>query len=665
MVYRPEIDGLRALAVVLVILFHAGWTVFSGGYIGVDVFFVISGYLITSILISDLNAKKFSFLKFYERRARRILPALFFVMLLSMPFAWLWLLPVDFQDFSESVAAVTLFVSNILFWQEAGYFDTAEALKPLLHTWSLGIEEQFYLLYPVLLLSIWKYGRDYFGGVLLAGIVISCFIAEYSGSHHSSANFFLLPSRGWELLAGAYLAYLENTKPLNVNQRLSSFLTGVGMFLIIISAVLFDKQTKHPGLITFVPIAGTVLIIAFGRTKSISASFLSHRYIVGIGLISYSLYLWHQPIFAFARTYSLKELTAGMYFMLIAISFMLALFSYKYVEAPFRNREKISTRTFVYLSTILSVCFIIFGVSGVVTSGFPGRLPDDLMNRLEGEKYKKIYVQTTDDWVHCFEKKPSSACILGNKNLTVTWALVGDSHAGALAQSLDKALKGSDSAGVFLAKEGCVYALGLRRGDVVEDECLDHNYLVQARLQQPDINNIVISGRYVMYLERSRFDNGEGGVEPGLPVDFGPVQYSDENERRQKVSQSYKDTIKELLGNGKRVFLVYPVPEVGWDVPRQAFKQKFKGIDEPVTTSAAIYYERSRSVIKIFDSIGDHMNLVRIYPDRILCNTIIPERCVTEIDNEILYADDDHLSVNGAALVIQQIMDEPRKPVLQ
>jgi peptidoglycan/LPS O-acetylase OafA/YrhL len=205
--YRPEIDGLRALAVLPVILFHAGFETFSGGFVGVDVFFVISGYLITTIILKELEQDDFSIARFYERRARRILPALFLVMFVCIPFAWLWLLPDDMQRFSQSLVAVSTFVSNLLFWQESGYFDTAAELKPLLHTWSLAVEEQYYVLFPLFLVLVWPFGKRWILVLLALGAVLSLSLAEWGSFRRPAATFYLLPTRGWELLLGALIAF--------------------------------------------------------------------------------------------------------------------------------------------------------------------------------------------------------------------------------------------------------------------------------------------------------------------------------------------------------------------------------------------------------------------------------------------------------------------------
>lgn len=234
MQYRPEVDGLRAIAVLPVILFHAGFSAFSGGFVGVDIFFVISGYLITTIIYQEMAQGRFSMWRFYERRARRILPALFAVSLACIPFAWLWMLPNEFKDFSQSLVGVATFTSNILFWRESGYFAGAAELKPLLHTWSLAVEEQFYILYPPLLLALYRFVPKLLFTIISLGALVSLGLAHWASSAHPSANFYLLPTRAWELGLGALAAiYLQRcrfqkTAALNVRSRLHYSSGGVG-----------------------------------------------------------------------------------------------------------------------------------------------------------------------------------------------------------------------------------------------------------------------------------------------------------------------------------------------------------------------------------------------------------------------------------------------------
>ncbi|HEV8410989.1 MAG TPA: acyltransferase, partial [Gemmatimonadaceae bacterium] len=313
MEYRREIDGLRAVAVLPVILFHARIRGFSGGYVGVDVFFVISGYLITSLLVAELDQGRSSIAGFYERRARRILPALCVVMLACLPFAWLWMLPYQLVEFAKSVVAVSVFSSNFLFWWEAGnYFGTANDLKPLLHTWSLAVEEQYYLLFPLSLMLAWRFGRRNTVRLVAGVAMISLALAVWGWRRHAGMAFYLAPFRGWELLLGAMLAFrapvADNRAASTRSARLAKEgLALAGILLIAWAIVSFDDITQGPTLFTLVPNVGAALIIVCATSETLVGRMLSHRWLVGVGLVSYSAYLWHQPLFAFARIRAREE----------------------------------------------------------------------------------------------------------------------------------------------------------------------------------------------------------------------------------------------------------------------------------------------------------------------------------------------------------------------
>lgn len=331
MKYLPQIDGLRTVAVVPVILFHGGFEWFSGGFIGVDVFFVISGYLITTILLSEMESGRYSLLRFYERRARRILPALFVVMAACIPFAWMWMLQTQLRDFFESMTTTALFTSNILFWSESGYFAAVAEEKPLLHTWSLAVEEQYYLLFPPLLWLAMKAGRGAALGLILALSVVSLGWALL-GEMEPEARFFLSHTRVWELLVGSLCAWVALRHPLPGNQWLSAL--GLGMVLIAIFAL--DHDTPYP-LFAVLPVVGTALLILFARSETYAARVLSLRPMVAIGLISYSAYLWHQPLFAFARIKSIGPPPDWMMAGLALLALGLAWLSWRFVEQPFRG----------------------------------------------------------------------------------------------------------------------------------------------------------------------------------------------------------------------------------------------------------------------------------------------------------------------------------------
>lgn len=367
MIYRREIDGLRALAVTPVILFHAGFSVVSGGFVGVDVFFVISGYLITSIILGELRSTTFSLLSFYERRARRILPALIVVMALCVPFAWAWMLPAEFKDFSQSLAAVSLFSSNVLFWMESGYFAAAAEHKPLLHTWSLAVEEQYYMFFPLLAIVLLKWGGKAF---IVGLVVLSCIslgLSEWGWRQSPSANFYLAPTRAWELFAGSICAFYESEK----GRKKSGLLSLTGLVLIVIAIFGFDESTPFPSIYALVPVIGAALIILYGQEGTAVARLLSLKVLVWVGLVSFSAYLWHQPLFAFARIYSFHEPSMMLMTVLAALSFILAWISWKYVEQPFRSKTKYSATTGQVLGVagLTTAVFVAIGLFGHVTNG--------------------------------------------------------------------------------------------------------------------------------------------------------------------------------------------------------------------------------------------------------------------------------------------------------
>jgi len=373
--YRREIDGLRALAVLPVIFFHAGLPLFSGGFVGVDVFFVISGYLITSIILAEKQAGTFTLINFYERRARRILPALFVVVIACLPFAWLWLLQDDLKEFSGSVFSVSTFISNVFFWRNSGYFDTAAELKPLLHTWSLAVEEQYYLFFPVFLMLTWQLGKRWILAMLAALAVISLAAAQWGSVNNPAAAFYLLPTRGWELLVGAFVAFYfaKSNKP-DISRSVGQAGSTVGLLLIIYAVFAFDKQTPFPSLYTLAPTIGASLIILCATPQTVVGKILGNQLFVGVGLISYSAYLWHQPLLAFARHRSLEEPSGLLLAGLAAVSLALAYVSWKYVEVPFRRRGFVGRSRIFSLALVGTVSLLLIGVVGYTQSGFPDRL---------------------------------------------------------------------------------------------------------------------------------------------------------------------------------------------------------------------------------------------------------------------------------------------------
>lgn len=440
MKYRPEIDGLRAVAVAPVILYHAGFETVSGGYLGVDVFFVISGYLITSIILDDLERDTFSLLHFYARRARRILPALFVVVACCVPVAWLLLNTTEMVDFFQSVAAAATFSSNFHFWFETNYFNTETVeLRPLLHTWSLAVEEQFYIVYPVLLIALWKRGIHQLQWILIFIFCTSLLAAQFWGGFYPSAAFYMLPTRAWELVIGALCAlHLKQRNGVSANMFVQ-FVALAGLSAVFTSFFIYDEHTPVPSVYTLLPTIGVAAIILFAVPGTVAYKFLALRPLVSIGLISYSAYLWHQPLFAFTRCVSLNEPTITLRLILIAMTFVLAWLSWKFIETPLRTSGA-SQKTVFRTSAVCSVVVVLIGVLGALNGGLPknGWLnpynvfiemqgPEDLLpysaearrlfgNKIENANFSIVEDATGHDWFFDPDDDRTKLLIVGNSH---------------------------------------------------------------------------------------------------------------------------------------------------------------------------------------------------------------------------------------------------------
>ncbi len=403
--YRPEIDGLRAIAVLAVIFYHArinilGYEPFKGGFIGVDIFFVISGYLITSIILKELYHKgTFSFKHFYERRIRRIIPVLLLVTLITLPFGWLYLVPKSLIDYSYSILYSLSFLSNFYFPISGQvYGDTDSLLKPFLHTWSLSVEEQYYILIPIFLIIIFKFFRRYLKIILISGLIISLLLAEYGSRNFPGFNFYLIPSRGWELLSGSILAYFEiKSGHRSYKKIFIKTLPALGIILIFHSIIFFDDKMYHPSFYSISPIIGVCLLIWFTNKDEVITKILSSKLFVGIGLISYSLYLWHYPLFAFVRITNFAEENILNGLLVGIILIILSILSFHFIEQPARNK-KIKFK-FIYVPIIFFYVFLsIISFNFINKKGFEERFYvsdtykfSNVENKIKSNKFENEY----------------------------------------------------------------------------------------------------------------------------------------------------------------------------------------------------------------------------------------------------------------------------------
>jgi len=660
--YRAEIDGLRAVAVVPVIFFHAGLALFSGGYIGVDVFFVISGYLITSIILGEQQAADgFSLAKFYERRARRILPALFAVVLACLPFAWLLLTPDELRSFAKSVIGVSTFTSNFHFWGESGYFDTDAELKPLLHTWSLAVEEQYYILFPLLLMLLHRIGRKIIPAALVVLALASFALAEHGANNDSAAAFFLLPARAWELLAGSLCAvYLRRTPfPLADRAGWQNILALTGLAMILLSVVLIDGDTPFPGVYALPTIIGTVLVICFARADNFAGRLLGLRFVVLAGLISYSAYLWHQPIFAFTRHAHAGEPSALLMIALAALSMLLAYFSWRFIEAPFRDRQRFNRQHIWKFSGYGLLFFLLVGGTGHALRGVPERLNETQQVIYEVSREKNPGSRA------CSKFDPEKGlryqqCVpAGDFNSRVL--LTGDSHAAALVGAMVEALEPVAVAVTQFTNSACLPIAGVSVDGEVDQCSLLNDAILDYANSKSEEQFVVLASRWTLAFEGSRFNNGEGGVEKGRDAEFYPLgedEDMDDLARRQALTEKIHAHVNALLKTGKHVLLVYPVPEAGWNVPNLMLKH---GSDhfasEYGSTDYGVFLERAGAAMAALDGAGNHPRLHRIRPHQWLCDQDVVGRCITQRQGRPLYKDDDHLSLEGSREVAQRIRD--------
>lgn len=662
MEYRREIDGLRALAVLPVIFFHAGFETFSGGFVGVDVFFVISGYLITSIILSELEQGKFSIINFYERRCRRIFPALLLVMLFCIPFAWSWFLPSDMKDFSQSLVAASIFSSNILFWHESGYFDTAAELKPLLHTWSLAVEEQYYVFFPLFMIFFFKKGRRWI--LITLGIIFatSLAIAQISANANPAAAFYLLPTRGWELITGAFIAfYLSKDNRKNSGKLTSEAAGYFGVALIFYAVLAFSKATPFPGFHALIPTSGAALIILFATQKTTVGRILGNKVFMGIGLISYSAYLWHQPLFVFARHKSLTEPSHNFFLLLSALAFILAYLSWKFVEAPLRNNSKIKNPSFFLITSISIIFFIIFGMIGHINHGFQFRINSGILSKTPDMTV--FDAQVSNCW-NSIERSPttSSSCTLGKITSPLIFGLLGDSHAGSFLHELNQEAIRHNYSGRNFSYLSCPPLNSAKSAKQNPEELtcfnLRKNFFKTLNASPSSLPDVfIISSRWSLLMEKERFKNSEGGTESGdswlwnIPQSSG--NYS--SDMRSEIIES----IQMILRAGKIVILIYPIPEMGWDVPRVLLRHFLANSSVSPETASVSYdefLERSKSATEALNAIEGGENLIRIRPEKIFCNTFVKNRCAAHLNGQALYFDDDHLSNKGAELVLKEVI---------
>jgi peptidoglycan/LPS O-acetylase OafA/YrhL len=630
MKHRADIDGLRAVAIIPVLLFHAGLPQVSGGFVGVDVFFVISGYLITGLILDDISKDRFSIAHFYERRVRRILPALFSVLICTAIAAYTLLMPNDATEFGKSLMATMFFSSNVLFWRQTDYFQAAAESKPLLHTWSLAVEEQFYILYPLFLFLISRYFRKRYALALLPFLVLSLLLSIWGVSSHRSATFYLAPARAWELLLGGLLAI--QVIPLLRHRLMANILAVLGMSLLVYSFIALSAALPFPGANALYPVIGTALVVYTGvASDTVVSKVLSFKPIVWIGLISYSLYLWHWVLIVFFKYYTVRQITGLQIAALIGASILIAGTSWKFIENPFRGRRGLirSRRLLFTAAGVGSMALACFGGLLYAKRGLPSRFNEQVLD----------LIASKGDYWNKRDACRNRICQVGNPKVAPSFLLWGDSHAGAIAPLFEQLAARKNVSGFVAFTAGCPPLLGLKRYDEDNvEKCARFGQSVLDYIRAERIGAVFLHGRWGLYSEGSRYKQEEGAP-VFLTADRNPQEDYRELETR------LCSTIEALEQLQVKVFLIASVPEVGLDVPtalaRNALTRRNVALGPPYSD----FLQRQERVFPLLSQIAEKYSVRVIYPHQVLCGG---SYCSVLRDGHALYIDGHHLSVHGA-----------------
>ncbi len=642
--YRPDIDGLRALAILPVVFYHFRVPPFSGGFVGVDIFFVISGYLITSLITDEMRAGHFSILRFYERRIRRIFPALFLVLAGVSCAAFLILFPTDLQRYAMSLIATAGFASNFHFLSTAGYFDAAAETKPLLHTWSLAVEEQFYLVFPALLYLV---GRYMVGGasrrnllLIVAGVFVASLAGGIVGLRYAPlSTFYLLPFRMWELMLGAMLAIGQFRRPASRAAKEGIALLGLGS--IAWSVFSLTTDTPFPGENALAPCIGAALLIYANAGGETAASrLLSMPPIVFIGLISYSLYLWHWPLLVFARYATLRDLTPVETSALILASGLLATLSWAYVEKPFRSRDRVGRKTVFQFAGAAVAAAVIFGTIDAYGQGFPWRFAPEIREILAAS------LDRDPALARCFDPSLDAVrtrrlCRIGAENGSepsfVVW---GDSHADALLPVIVDAEREKGRSGYDAATPSCPPLAGVTVSRF--PGCLAFNDEVLKLAMDPKIDEVVLVGLWAYYTEGIPYGKANASE---LILTDDRSRAASRAENRAVFARSLERTVAALSHAGKRVVIVASVPEVGVLVPETLARIRLAGTKKDIRPTLEDYFLRQGFAFDQFAAMHAKFGAIILNPHRILCGITV---CEVVEGGRLLYRDENHLTSFGA-----------------
>lgn len=654
--YRADIDGLRAIAVLAVLIFHAFPHALPGGFVGVDIFFVISGYLISSILMKSADEGRFSVTDFYARRIRRILPPLLAMLLLLLIAGWFMLLPSEYAQLGKHVLGGLGFVSNIVFWQEAGYFDSDAQLKPLLHLWSLGVEEQFYIFWPPILLLALK--RRWSMVTVLGGLAGFSFLANLLMSQpHSVSGYFLLPARAWELLIGAALAWwLRYRGPLFKHANMANAAGFFGLTLIAVALYLIDEEKNFPGWWALLPVLGAASLIAAGEHSVANRYFLAQRAMVAIGLISFPLYLWHWPLLSLAWILKGETVSAWLLLGLLGLSALLATLSFKLIETPIRRSSARASLIGIVLITLLLAL-----IAGNIfkRNGWDFRLQNKQIaseaNALEWSDARR----SAPDCRWPVSADVTLNCLISDKTRQPDAVIMGDSHANHYYWGLSEELRAMGVNLLQLSHSGCGPLYGIRAKEGTRDIDCSHfvNPAIDYIAANPAIHTVFLGGRWMLYLTGREQKHPVGHISEEPLVMADDPQGLQALSRTEVVRRGLEATLTRLLASGKKVVFMHAVPELPYNA-RECLSwspNRFvvRAVRPECTAEQRIMLQRSAEFRPVLaDVLARYPQVAQFDPVPLLCDG---QNCHGRMEGALLYRDDDHLSFAGSRWIARQM----------
>ncbi|WP_102558757.1 acyltransferase family protein [Vibrio lentus] len=633
--YRRELDGLRALAVVAVIVYHAnlkmfGVQLFQGGFFGVDVFFVLSGYLITGIIRSQMEQGTFSFRDFYWRRAKRIVPALLTMLLVTSGLAYLILLPDDLVTYAKSLQSTLYFGSNYFFYGEDSYTAAASIYRPLLHTWSLSVEWQFYVVFPFVVWGVNRFFPRYLFGILLALALLSLQVSSFLVKVNPDMAFYLLPTRAWELILGGLVTFynrssIEDTVKGSLASIAYQSLPIIGLFLVVHSMIFIGHEVPHPSFITLLPVLGTCLFIMFSHKGEVSNDVMSLKPVVGIGLISYSLYLWHQPVFVFFRFIKHDYFRYEQFALLVIISLLLAVVTYISVESVYRKKELNSYVLSLPLLTILFLGVLIHQT--IKHEGFP-------------ERYGKKIAESR-------MIRPESSLKMSLDGDVVT---IGDSF----IYQYDKVIKDFSDENKLTSS-----AFNFQQCAFVSSDIFFHpTYCSELNDRRWDeINNLKDKKIFILSANYNLFSRPYKRVDrnPKSSLNLGPTDDQRKIAEDKDIAwKSYAQNIDSLISLGHEVVVIYPVPIAGFNV-NDEFKQNLNNLDRRIIENNNYTFAWIKNQASKLDFYITNNKVHKVYPEKVLC----PDgKCIAYDAGGSYYHDHHHLSFYGTSMIFQHEMKE-------